>query len=402
MLIFRQFTLLVFWLLILGMNVTAAEVACVDTFDPEIDYYPDKVELRHAHNFSVAYHQHYKVVTIYSQALEPTETRDVLLLVRCGSPVPELVGDLASATVITTPVTTVTANEDLSLYRTWLLGRSDSIVAMGGAGIFTAELRAKWDNREVRLIGESFHGPPNYEHLLELNPGVVFLTTASLARAGTIQRARELGLPAVPSISWAEITPLGQAEWLHYVALFLDAEAASIAEFDRIEQRYLRLTALAQTQADRPLLMWFDPGGQRDRWQVPENNWATRLIEDAGGQTPWADPDGEMRRFVTTEDILLRGNDIEYVVTTSVGLKAPGTAGVLERLVAIRDGRFYDVHQRSVPENDAYDWYESAAVEVDKVLADFVALLHPSLLSEHKFHHLQPARRGLVDEAFVP
>jgi len=377
----------------LGMNMAAASTACVENFDPEVDYYPDKVELRHARNFSVDYHRHYKVVTVYGEALDATDSRDTIILVRCGTPIPDLSGDLADATVVFSPATTLAANEDLSLYRAWLLGRSQSIVGFGGQGIFTPELRAMWDNRQVRLIGESFHGAPNYEYLRELNPGVVFLTTASLSRAGAIQRARELSLPAVPSISWSEITPLGQAEWLHYVAAFLDEEAASIQAFNGIEQRYIELARLAADQADRPMLMWFDPGGQRDLWQVPETNWITKLIEDAGGLTPWTSANGELTRLATTEDILLRGNSIRHVVTTNVGLNVPGSAGALERLSAIRDGRFYDVHQRSIPANDAYDWYESAVVDVDKVLADFVALLHPSLLPEHEFHHLRPARR---------
>jgi len=391
--VFRRFALMLCWSVSAGTTSVLANTGCVENFDPEVDYYRDKVELRHARSFTVDYHQHYKVVTVYGQAIEPTDIRDVMVLVKCGTPVPELVGDLSGATVIFTPAMTLAANEDLSLYRTWLLGRSQRIVGFGGEGVFTPELRAMWDNRQVRLIGESFHGPPNYEHLRELDPGVVFLTTASLARAGAIQRSRGLGIPAVPSISWTEITPLGQAEWLHYVAVFLDEEAASIRAFEGIERRYLALAERAKAQAERPMLMWFDPGGQRDRWQVPETSWITKLIEDAGGQTPWSRENGELNRLVTTEDVLVRGSAIRHIVTTNVGLNTSGSAGVLERLAAIREGRFYDVHRRSVPENDAYDWYESAVVEVDKVLADFVALLHPMLLPDHEFHHLRPARR---------
>ena len=76
----------------------------------------------------------------------------------------------------------------------------------------------------------------------------------------------------------------------------------------------------------------------------------------------------------------------------SVALDAPGSGGALETLPAFRDGRVYSVHRRSRPEHDAYDGYETAVVEVDRVLEDLVALLHPELAPSHDFYHLRPAR----------
>jgi len=37
---------------------------CVTDYDPEVDYFPNKVEITYAENFSVAYVNHYKVVTV--------------------------------------------------------------------------------------------------------------------------------------------------------------------------------------------------------------------------------------------------------------------------------------------------------------------------------------------------
>lgn len=369
-----------------------APARCVEQFEPDVDYFPDKVTLRHAQGFSIEYRRHYKVLTVYGHALERAAHRDVTVLVQCGTPAPPLVGELSDAAVVTIPVATIAANEDLSLYRSWLLGAADRVVGMGGEGVYTPDLRSRWEARDAVAIGESFHGPPNYERLLELDPGVVFLSTASLARAGSIRRARDLGVNAVPSLSWAEATPLGQAEWLHHVAVFLNAEATSTAVFNEIEERYQALSARASAKPAQPMLVWFDPGGQRDRWQVPENNWITRLVADAGGATPWSDDEGELTRLVTSEDILMLSDSISHLITTTVGLRSPGSAGSLESLPAMRAHRLYDVHRRSRPEHDAYDWYESAVVDVHRVLEDLVRLLHPELLPHHDLHHLRPVR----------
>ena len=41
----------------------------------------------------------------------------------------------------------------------------------------------------------------------------------------------------------------------------------------------------------------------------------------------------------------------------------------------------------------------TAVVEVDRVLEDFVGLLHPEVLPNHLHHHLVPAREHSSDDA---
>ena len=366
---------------------------CVSAFDPGADYFPYNVDIRHAEGFDVSYHGHYKVVTVYSPGNDGERAKDVMVLVQCGAPAPALTGDIAGATLIDIPARTLGANEDLSLNRARALGFADRIIAMGSEGVYAPEIRRRWESGEVMLIGASFHGPPNFEKLLTRPPDVLFLSTASVSSpSASIHRSRDLGLPAVPSVSWMEPTPLGQAEWLHLTAVFLNAESRSEAVFSQIEERYVTLSQKARAQASRPTVVWLDAARQRDQWVVPETNWMARLIDDAGGRSPWGRPGGAPTRTVTSEQILALGDGVDAMVTTSAGLAKPGSTGPLERAPAIRDNRFYDVHRRSLPESDAYDWYESAVVEVDQVLADFVALLHPDLAPDHEFHHIRRAR----------
>ncbi len=363
---------------------------CVRDFDPAIDYFPAKAEIEHARGLSVSYHGHYKIVTVNRP--DDSDTRDAVVLVQCGAPAPSLEGKLSTAPVIVVPVRTLGANEDLSLNRTRVLGFVDRVVAIGGDGLYSPELRERWETGAAVTIGESFHGQPNYEKLLTASPDVVFLSTASLDRAESIRRARALGLPAVPTMSWIEPSVLGQAEWIYQVAVFFNAEAKANEVLGAIKKRYQNLSALARAQAERPTVVWLDSAEQRDQWRVPENSWISELIDDAGGRTPWADPDGAPSRIVTTEQVLSAGADATAFITTTAALNEAGSTGALESVSAIREGRLYDVHRRSRPAHNAYDWYESAVVEVDRVLEDLVALLHPELLPDHGFRHLRPAR----------
>ena len=364
--------------------------ACIADFDQERDYFPSKAKVEYARGFGVAYHGHYKVLTVQNPNDE--STRDIVVLVQCGAPVPSLEGELAMATVVEIPARTLGSNEDLSLNRARVLGYTEGVVAMGGGGIYSPALRQRWESGAAVSIGESFHGQPDYEKLLASAPDVVFLSTASLATAESIRRARAIGVPAVPSMSWVEASVLGQAEWLQFVAVFLNEEAKANAILDAIKNRYASLSARARAQPATPTVVWLDPAQQRNKWVVPEASWLARLIDDAGGRTPWANPDGAPDRTVSTEQILVVADEIDAFVTTTLALREPGSIGALEGSQAVQRARLFDVHNRSRPEHDAYDWYESAVVEVDRVLEDFVALLHPELLPEHRFRYLRPLR----------
>jgi len=374
-----------------GVPMSNLTDACVADFDADVDYFPDKVELRHARGFSVSYHGSYKVLRVHPPA-ELGGGLDVMVLVQCGTPAPPLEGALAGATVVEVPVRAVAANEDLTLTRVRVLGRVEQIVGMGGGGVYAPELRSHWESGAAVSIGESFHGQPYYELLLAVAPDVTFLSTAALSQAEALRRARLLGIPAAPSVSWVEPTLLGQAEWLMQVGLFMNAEADARQRLDAIEARYAEVSERARAEAGRPLVLWIDPAAQGDRWTAPEGNWKAQAVVDAGGRTAFGRPGGPPTREVTTEELLTLGDSIDLVITESVGLDAPGSAGALEGLRAFREGRVYNVHRRSRPEHDAYDWYETAVVEVDLVLADLVALLHPTVLPGHALHHFQAKR----------
>jgi len=363
---------------------------CIADFEPGADYFPTKAEVQYARGFEIAYHGHYKVLTIRDPVKETV--RDTLILVQCGAAAPELEGELAAAAIVTIPARTIGANEDLSLNRPRVVGYSDQVVAMGGGGIYAPSLRQRWESGAAVSIGESFHGQPDYEKLLAAAPDVVFLSTASLARAESIRRARDIGLPVVPSMSWVEPKVLGQAEWLQVVAVFLNEERKANAILAGIKSRYKTLSARARAEIAVPTVVWLDPAPQRNKWLVPEANWLAELISDAGGRTPWSDPDGGPERTVTTEQILSIADEIDAFVTETVALREPGFVGALEGAPAIQQGRLFDVHNRSRPNHDAYDWYESAMVEVDRVLEDLVALIHPQLLPDHRFRYLRPLR----------
>src|SRR5678815_463706 len=83
----------------------AARKGCIQNFDSSTDYFPDKTQVEFAQNFSVTYHNSYKVVTVRLPADGNTEERYVLL--QCGAPRPSPPNDLSGAPIITVPITSL-------------------------------------------------------------------------------------------------------------------------------------------------------------------------------------------------------------------------------------------------------------------------------------------------------
>lgn len=355
---------------------------CPETFDPARDYFPAKVRPSRARYFSVRYGPNWKRVELRPRAADGRpQAVERLLLVQCGTPPPPLEGDLAGAFVVEVPARTVAANGDSDAARLVALGLGDRIVALGSGGIYDPGLRRRWERREIAAIGASFHGAPNYESLLALSPDLLLMFTADPSFADALARARRLGLPAVATYAWAEQDFLAQAEWIKFVALFFNAEAEAERYFSGVSGRYLALSARARAEAQKPGVFWGGPD-EGDRWWVEKSGPEAQLLEDAGGLNLLADPKAEPWAAMDTGAVIETAGGAELWITGSLSDQEWRGRVPLEAFRAWRDRRVFHFHKRTRLEHDAYDWYETAMVRPDEVLADLVTLLHPALAGE--------------------
>jgi iron complex transport system substrate-binding protein len=102
------------------------ERGCATAYEPGTDYFGAKSEVEYAANFSVAYFDHYKVVTVAQPY--PGGARESYVLVQCGTPEPELGPDLAGAQHITVPVHSLFSGGT---------SQSPALVALGEVGAVT-------------------------------------------------------------------------------------------------------------------------------------------------------------------------------------------------------------------------------------------------------------------------
>ncbi len=368
------------------------ESSSSETFDPNTDYFPDKVEVQYAEHFSVSYHEHYKVVRTHAEVRAwqsddpPERTEDVVVLVQRGTPAPELVGDLAGATVLTIPATTVALNNDGTLAFVQALDRTEYVVAVGGLAIYEDDLRNRTISGEIGQIGYSWHGEPNLEVLLAAAPDIALLTVDDPSNVKALGRARALGAPAAPTFEWAEPHYLGRAEWLKYAALFFNAEAEANALFDEVAGEVAALRAQVATRTDQPTALWGYYSGN-GRWMMHQHNVEARLLADAHAVNPYADFEGDRRTDgepISSEQLLLQGASADHWIIGDIHAAELPPGSYMDQFAAWRAGALSHNYKRTKWEHNAYDYYKTALVRPDWVLADLIALLHPDVLTDHE------------------
>lgn len=360
---------------------------CITDFDPQADYFPDKVEVEDAENFHISYHGSYQVLTV-DEPFPGAESEDYVL-VRCGAPAPELEGDLATAQQISVPVSSAFSSSTTHLPMFVELDRTDVVTGVAGADFVSgAEIRERIDAGEV--VDYAPGGTLNTERVIADGPDV--LITGGMDDPGHAA-LREGGVPVVANAEWLEPSPLGRAEWIKMIGALTGAEAESAEAYAGIKESYTEVvdTVAGLESADvLPGTMsqgtWFMPAG---------GSYVGRLIADAGGTYPWDDAEGNESLELNFESVYAEaGRTPLWLVVNSWESVADAVTEVPQygELVAVRDGQVWNANKALGP-TGGNDYWERGVTRPDLVLADLAAILHPEAAAGHEFVFYQQLPR---------
>ncbi len=339
----------------------------------------------------MSYHGNYKVVKtdahFYADGKEPDGDilQDQLGLVQKGTTPPPLEGDFENATLIYIPVETTAVNVQHSESFLRELGLEDHINAIGGWYSYNNDMRNKALSGEIGQIGYSWHSPPNIEILLEREPEVFLMTMASLDHSSSLEKSRQLGIPTATVFDWAESEYLARAEWIKFYSLFFNAEQKADSIFQVIKSRVRSLATLTNELEEKESSMWGYYIGKQ-RWVVQLSSFPGQYMDDAGlknvlvSNTP-ANANGT--QTITTEELLLKGKEVKHWVIMDVHAGSLPKEELMNSFQAWREENLYHNMERWNPENNTSDWYATAIVRPDTVLADLIKLVHPGLLPDH-------------------
>ncbi len=352
---------------------------CITTYDPTVDYFPEKATLTHSDGFTLEYFKHYKVITVRTPApgAEPLQ----FVLVQCGAPTPPgfaetQISQVPVKSIVVMSSTFVTTLDELNLL--------DRLVGLDEATyISNAKVLQMADAGQLTMIGVG--AGVNVEQALDLQPELIMAVSAGNVEFDAHPKLQEAGLKVVLNAEWMETSPLGRAEWSKFIAAFFNREAAAETLFAERVVQYEELAALASTVQDRPTV--FVNVVARGTWSVPGGHtYIARFLADAGADYLWAGETTNERLQLSFEEIYDTARDAQFWVNT-------GRVATVEELlagderyadfVAFQTGNLWNNNARLGP-NGGNEYWEVGVVHPEIVLADLITIFHPELLPDHE------------------
>jgi iron complex transport system substrate-binding protein len=355
---------------------------CVTSYSKGVDYFPAKVQPAKAAGFEVSYHDSYKVVTVNQpyQGGKPVS----YVLVQCGTPTPALTGSLASAEVVPIPVHRVDAESTTQLPDFDLLGSVSTLVGVAdSAEVNTPSVVARIKAGKISQFEAT--GTLNTEQVLATAPDLFLTQGVSNPDYATLQSS---GVKVVADADYLASTPLGRAQWIEFVSLFLNKEAQATQQYTKIADSYNKLVTLAAKVTSRPTTLegdeyqgtWYAAGG---------GSYVGADLRNAGADYVFASNHSTGSLSLSMETILQKGSQAQFCVDADNGSyttiqQAYTVDPRYKQLACFRDGNVWE-YTKDTNAGGGNDYFEEGVVRPDLVLGDLIAIFHPSLEPHHVF-----------------
>lgn len=389
-----RFSLLIIVLLVIAAPTFAQQAAnlaeCVETYDPAANYFPDTTESEYSEVWDVEYFNSYKVLTTYPGVRGEGED-ETYVLVQCGTPAPELTGDLEGASVIEIPIDRIFDATGVGSAGIEAIGVADTLVGWqyeySGAE-YLPEIYARRDELVAAGYGSDL------ETVVSVEPDVYLIFGAPDER----EEQRSLGIPAVWFDTWTD-EPLGAAEQTKFISLFYNLEATANTLFEETETRYLELLEIVAAQLEQPNVLIGDIGTLDDGatsvfYTVDPNRTEMRILRDAGAVDLLADQamvqDFVAVRALDLETAISIADAADYWYNTAYNTPLRTVAEFIEAeplnesFPALIEGRAFNVFARGE------DMYATGHLRPDLMLADLISLMYPDALPDHELTFFFP------------
>lgn len=376
-------TLLLATLPLIAQPTTNVLSGSVDRFDPATDYFPAKVDVRHARGFTVDYHGNYKVVRVLNPWKGATETFTYVLTQK-GTPRPD---GFPGAQHVPVPIERFVALSTTYLPHLEAIGAEDALVGLATASFVYAD----WIRERVAsgaTIETGTDGGLNRETIVALEPDLVMSYGSGNPAGDAHPKLMEMGLTAAVNGEFMEGTPLGRAEWMKFTAVFFNREAEVERTFGKIERRYQELAQIGRAATSKPTV--FTNISWQGLWHVSGGkSFIAVMLADAGADYVWKDTPSERSIPMDFESVLEKAQNADIWINTGIWNSRKDAINADERYAlfkAYRERQMYN-HVRRTNETGGNDYWESGVANPHFVLADLLKIFHPDLIPDHDFYY---------------
>ncbi len=356
--------------------------ACKDTTTQQHDKTSTQQNntIKYAKKFTIQEHSTYTLLQVHN----PWKSADVsftYLVYDAGTPKPDYAGE---ATFVERPIKRIACTSTTHVALLDFLQSTDLLVGISGAKyIYNNTVNKQIAAGTIQEIGTT--AGLNYEKLLDTEPDIVL--TYGMGTDNNIEKIKEAGLTPIVMAEYMDQSPLGRAEWVKFISVFLGKEAYANMQFDSLSLRYENLKQFVKKEArSSPSVLvgmglsgnWFVPGGE---------SYVAQHIHDAGGAYLWQNQPGSSSLQLDFEAVYDKAQQADKWINIGMvnsGLDIINSDERYAQFQALKAGELYNGNQR-VSAGGGYDIYESAVVHPDLVLKDLIKAFHPDLLPEHEW-----------------
>ncbi len=277
-------------------------------------------------------------------------------------------------TKVKVPIQRTICMTSLQLSNFTILDAHDVVKGLTGTkNLYNKDILARVKDGRIVKIG--MEGNFDTELVLAANPDVIFI---SPSKRGGYEAIKETGIMLVPHLGYQELDPLGQAEWIKFIGMFIGKEKEANEVFAGIEQRYNDLKEKASSATTRPTV--FSGEMHYGNWHaVGGKNYLAQIFRDAGAN-------------YVIQDEETAGENLEFEKMYALA----ANADYWRILNSFPDDFSYEALKSSEPRNELFKaykeqkviycnmkqqpYYEITPVQPDVLLKDFVAIFHPELV----------------------
>jgi iron complex transport system substrate-binding protein len=337
--------------------------------------------LKYAEGFKVSYEGSSKFVEVrypYPGAVKGYN----YLLVQKGDSIPP---HTKETIVITVPIDNLVCTSTTHIPLLDYIGETDKLIGFPTTDYISSEkMRRRIDLGNVTDLG--IDKGMNLEVLFSLKPSLVMGYTMN-SDLGQLKKIKELGIPIVINAEYLEKHPLGRAEWIKFMALFLNKEKQADSVFQIIENNYLKTLELVKNISSKPPVLsgivygdtWFLPAGQ---------NYAARLLKDAGCNYLWSDNESNDYLELSFESVYGKAKDSELWIGVGAYQSLHEMEAAEPRYAKFRPFKEYTVYSNNIRKGakGGSEFLELGYLRPDIILMDLVKIAHPGLLPDYELY----------------
>lgn len=215
----------------------------------------------------------------------------------------------------------------------------------------------------------------NVERIVDANPGIMIVSP--FENSGGYGKLDDVGIPIVEAADYMESSALGRAEWMKFYGMLYGREKEADKLFAHVDSNYHALSALAaKARTHKSVItelktgsVWYVPGGQ---------SLVSTMIKNAGGRYVFASDKSQGSLSYPFEKVMYHGSNADvwmykYDTHPATLKELAASYSGYKQMKAFRTGEVYGCNTLGTT------YYEEASFHPDRVLRDFIIILHPEL-----------------------